>query len=875
MRHLLGIVAMTLAASSLMAVATLHVAENGSDNASGSEADPLATVAEAIGRSASGDTVLLRRGDTFREGGLNLGGNRTLGAYGDPGNPLPNISGSVIVEGLSPWDANPEVLTVSLSGLPGEVEQVYVDDAFMPLARYPNSGWLRTENSDSNNRIDDASLVEDPENGSGRWTGAQVRWRKWSWWYETRPIIGDNGNGSLMLGGSTSGGNRAVDSGYYIDNALEALDAHGEWFWDTGIDRLYLYPPEGVDPETMVVEVAVRADGIGVGAGSQVENIAFRHFTNRAINVGGQAIVSNCLFEHIGNDGITASWGAGGSTISGNIIRDVLGGAIVWNENPTGTTGTVFEGNLIQNAGVVRGLGGSGPWATGGIFISNGNGVVVRRNHIDGTGYAGITFNSDGMTAQENILRNTMLTLNDGAAIYCNSGRNTITGNVIINTRGDLDSTQPWTPLSHGIWVEFLSNFADSVITGNIVYGSDGHGIWHPNNFDCVISDNLLVSNRLRNLELSGSGGGSQRHVIENNVLVQGATGWLNEQAFENLRDWPEVFRACLGFEDDGTDFGSMSGTVFVRPEGVELVHYDYNQYHSISEWQNAEGAWADPSPTVVTGNAYFFLNDTFDAYTFTLPTGIAWENLDGDAVSGTLMLDELSGQVLMAESGDTSGLYDLFLASAEGFPDFPAPPIATHDTIFIQNKFGRDIEYPLDPRAVWYHVDGSPAGDRVKIGDNNSVALVIGGGDSGLFGAFSLLSESNLGRTFPDWATENGFSASVSPDVDNDGDGLPDVINHLMNHALGNRSTGDLQIREGHDDNEWFIRFPRRKFLLDVAANVQTSLTLGNSAEWNTATTIGESVITHPNPWTEWVELSIDVSGSQFFTRLTVSIEE
>ena len=101
----------------------------------------------------------------------------------------------------------------------------------------------------------------------------------------------------------------------------------------------------------------------------------------------------------------------------------------------------------------------------------------MRLNRFVDTGYAGIILGSDGQTVEKNVFVRTMGTLNDGAAIYTNCNASIIRDNIILDTIGDLWFSHEWWPLGHGIWPEFLSDFHDTVITGNTIYGSNGHGI--------------------------------------------------------------------------------------------------------------------------------------------------------------------------------------------------------------------------------------------------------------------------------------------------------------------------------------------------------------------------------------------------------------
>ncbi len=703
----------------LAEAAEYYVANGGSDGGTGTQAAPFATVAHALTVSSSGDTIYLQRGSVFREAGLSLGNGKTLTAYGDAANPLPVLAGSIVATNWTPWPTNNAIYRASLSSSLA-IEQVYVGGVRATLARYPNSGWLRTDSGSSDNTILDAELASHPQAAANRWVGAQVRWRKWSWWYETRPITGDNGSGTLTLGGATSGNNTGEGSGYYIDHSLAELDAPGEWFWDAANGLLYLYPPQGTDPAGLFVEAAYQPQGIAVGGGS-LQSIALRHYTNDAVSVGSPSSVSNCLIEHIGDVGIAGSWNAFGSTISGCTIRDILNVGLTWNENPAGTGGTIIERNRLDRIGAVPGLGGSGSWHAAGIILSNanesGSGVIVRLNRITETGYAGIILGADRQTVERNVFVRCMSTLNDGGAIYANAHNNIIRENIILDTIGDLDSSHPWTPLGHGIWIEFLSNFSGSQVTDNTVYGSGGNGLFLPNNFDCQIQNNVFISNRLSGLHLGGHENGrsdgqpNQNHTIQGNLLGMGARPWQASEP-ENLATWSMPDDHALSFTvhgDRDLDFGSMSGTTFLTTDGTDLIKDSSNTPYTIAAWQTAESDWADSAPSSVQGSGYLFINDTETPLQFPLPKGITWQNLAGANVGADIQINPFRSVVLLATNGDTSGLSGSILASQQG----NSAPVASAQNVTTPVNTPRAITLLAsdpDGDALTYSLVAQPA---------------------------------------------------------------------------------------------------------------------------------------------------------------------
>ncbi len=653
---------------------TLHVSASGSNANDGSREAPYATVQFALAASRAGDLIRLERGSVFRESGLVAGAGRKLDAYGDARDPLPVISGSRLLHNWREAEDVPGAWETHFHATVSEGEpSLYVEGQRQPLARFPNEGWLRVDEGTTTGRIVDAELRAGPV---GDWGGGNVRWRKWSWWYETRPILSDSGEGALRLGGgSPIPGLTGIDSGYFIDNHPDALDAPGEWYWDEEGNRLLLIPPGGGDPAGLRVELAVAADGLRL-ENAEIRNVVIRHYTHHGISVAGTSRIEDCRIEDIWDNAIAGTWSAGGSVVRGNTIRDILNVAIAWNENPAGSGGTRIEGNHIERSGMVPGMGGSGPWHAAGVIVSNApfgaQGVHLHRNRIEETGYAGIILGSDGQTVTQNVIRRAMSTLNDGAGIYTNCSYSFIRENVILDTEGDLESSHPWTPLGAGIWLEFLENFHHSEVENNTVYGSGGDGLFIPNNFDCTIRGNIFLSNLHGGMAIGGhedgrsDGRNEQRHHFEDNLVGIGALPW-EPQEERNLAPWGPRDDACLIFkthDDRDLDFGSMTETTFLTPDGEDLVVSTGHREYSLAAWQEEESAWADAEPRTLTGEGYLFINDTATEMDFPLPSATAWRTLAGEPAGDTVRLAPFRSRVLLSESGVVSGLPGYLLAS-------------------------------------------------------------------------------------------------------------------------------------------------------------------------------------------------------------------
>jgi parallel beta-helix repeat protein len=625
-----------------------HVAPGGVNGAAGTEAEPLETVAHAVTRAGAGDRILLRSDGTYQVTNLDVGSGLEITAYGNGADPI--LTASFEVDLPDTWAQNNQVRTGTVAE---RVLACYVDGRFVPLARYPNEGFLRIDNDDDPDRIVDSDLSQRPGVVAGRWTGAQVRWRRWSWWWETRPVDNHSAVDTLELGEEGRFQDPFSDpgSGYFIDNDLDELDAPGEWFWGGG--TLYLYPPDWADPGNMVVTV-VTTDETGVmTGGSSFSNVQFQRFAGTALQIGRPATVEGCTFAEIETDAVRFTWDSQPFTIRNSIFRDVRNIAISGWADLSDPAGSLIERNLFLRIGTQRGYGGSGSWHAAGVILGNVNGAVFRLNRMVDTGYAGIILGSDGQTVERNVFVRTMGTLNDGAAVYTNCNASIIRENIILDTLGDMETSHPWWPLGHGIWPEFLSDFRDTQIVDNSIYGSNGHGIMLPNNFTCTLSGNNVVDNRRAGLGLSGDAGDQQDHVISGNTLTAVSPTRRIDRP-ENLSHWwlppyEEPVPVSLEY-DPALDYGLMTATTFIaavadagviRPEGE-------SELDNLAAWL-AAASWADDTDSrVVRANAILLFNDTEASADMQVPPG-NWTYPDGTAAGTSVSIDPFRSVVLVS----------------------------------------------------------------------------------------------------------------------------------------------------------------------------------------------------------------------------------
>jgi parallel beta-helix repeat protein len=634
----------------------------------------LKTLVVAVQKVTPGDIILLRRGDIFRESVEILTKNIEVNAYGQADKPLPVISGAIQITGFKPFRDN-----IYVAETDTDIGYLFVENELMTIARYPNEGWLRTtywedtripENATAeqlakpNSIIDCQELTQFPNNSNNFWVGANIRWRHHSWWFETREVVGYDPTGRLYINDRSflireprKGAQKGW--GFYLDNKLELLDSPGEWYFDKEQKRVYLYPKNEKNPNELLVEGSVISKGLYISDGV-VQNIRFQHQQDMGLEIDGVSIVQYCEFEGIGRDAKVSERGAGGaalhaksnvrkSRISHNTFENNYNKAIDWWQNPDDTTGSVIERNIVNNTGVVPGYGGSGSWHAVAILIGRGRHVHVQYNEINSSGYVGILFGSEGNFAEYNVINNAMCTLNDGGAIYTNCSRSTIRYNIITNTRGGLESSGSWANISHGIWPEFLREYRETIIEYNTVTGSGGDGIFLPNNYNCIVRNNICYNNERYQFLVIGHEGRGQLN-IEQNHLISGNVFYAAKPTQNTI------------YFDDRNDYGTMKDNYYFKPFSDKLIHEGKNwpgmgvhEHFTLEEWQE-KFEWADTSPKTdfqktigaEKDNSEIFTNDTEKRKTIWLNG--KWRNLNGEAVTGSFILEPFTSRILIKE---------------------------------------------------------------------------------------------------------------------------------------------------------------------------------------------------------------------------------
>ena len=545
--------------SSVLAT-TYHVSPNGNDGSNGtSPGTAWRTITRVQQVSASlqpGDQILFERSGSY-PGHLILNSSGSgsqpivVGAYGS--GTLPEISGATLITGWTLHQGNIWKASVARS-----VKYVRVNGALMTLARYPNTGWLRV-NTASTTSLNSTSL----DQANGHWNGARLVLRSTNWCYENAEIS-NHANSTLSFPAITyNPGNHQW--GFFVCNKLSELDSPGEWYHDAATGMLYLWAPSNADPNTRQVQASVHENGVEVGWEKHhitIRDLAFRGQCWAGVYNGGGANVNitGCTFEW-SYHGIR-SYGSYGN-YSGNTLRNTFASSMGILDHHT-----TIENNTIEDIALIPGLGESF-WGYYGMYASGADNVV-RGNIITRTGNSGL-FIGGSPLVEKNIIRQCLMTVNDGGGIYWDSADGaTIQDNIISDVEGNMESVASDyainDPLGHGIYFG-NSEIHNIIVRRNTVSSCSSAGIHVDHTMvssGIQVRDNVLYDNDIQlsltdQSNVNGPGATAPYYVANYNDMYSGNTLYcLNKEQ-----------RCVQQYHTHGTalvDFGTFTNNRYFNP---------------------------------------------------------------------------------------------------------------------------------------------------------------------------------------------------------------------------------------------------------------------------------------------------------------------
>lgn len=635
---------------------TYYVSPNGNDSNNGTSiATPWKTIGKVNTRQLfAGDQILFEKNGTYR-------GNLVINYSGAVGNPIlvssygsgddPILSGSQLTSNWIVHQGNIWKTQISSS----QVIHLFFNDSLMTIARFPNNGWLRNDQG-SNSQINDSELNQP----SGYWNGSTLVIRSTGWSYDTAKVFSYDPGVLNFRPISPNLGNRTW--GYFIRNKFEELDLPGEWFFNPTQSTLYFYPPNGVNPNDVQIEIVTNnlsTNATGVRVPWQRNNIVIENLTLSRYGYAGVAtsganniIIRNCKIDQC-DEGIRVY--GNNQTISNNeitrctkiAINSVSGGGLSGYGN-----NNIIEDNNIENCSIYVGLGQSN-WGYFGLGATGFNNII-RRNRIVNIGYIALSFEENAIV-ENNYIERACSILNDGSGIaFDNTDGAIIRNNIVISTIGNVESCATnWTgcdPKGKGIYFGNIRN-RNVLVEGNTVAYCNGAGIWFDHTMLSQgnrLINNTLFGNNLYQLGISDYSNYNGPGAVSPFVIQQYADQSITGNIFYST-DVSQKTMYHINRWFSGVDFARFDSNYYVNPfDTTSIQVWDIagggaSLNYSLSQWRLVRGDDSLSSnhpylPESQLSDHILVYNPSLSTQNISLPPGI-WRDLYGNNYQSSIEL--------------------------------------------------------------------------------------------------------------------------------------------------------------------------------------------------------------------------------------------
>ncbi len=203
--------------------------------------------------------------------------------------------------------------------IPAGLELFYAGKP-MPLAQYPNEGWLRitaTPAGQQGGRF----TCDDPR--LKRWAQARDVWVHgyWTWdWADSyeKVVSVDPDKGEIITAEPHGVYGYTVGKRFRVLNLLEELDAPGEWYLDRDTGMLYFYPPDEGSGELMVSVLETPLVALNGVSHVKIQGVIFEVCRGVGVEVqgGARVTIAGCTFRNIGTVGVVINGGAEHKVVS-------------------------------------------------------------------------------------------------------------------------------------------------------------------------------------------------------------------------------------------------------------------------------------------------------------------------------------------------------------------------------------------------------------------------------------------------------------------------------------------------------------------------------------------------------------------------------
>jgi hypothetical protein len=409
-----------------------YVSNSGDDDNDGLTPETAwATLSKVASMNIDGDSVLLKRGDTFIPVKFNVATNLKIGAYGSGANPL--INGLYEVTGFT--QVNDSLYSkVITTGYP---QYLIFNNSLREKGSFPRTGYYLLDNVSGDNLT--ASELD-----GYNFTGGEIVVDFNQWSVGTNPINSHDGstvNATIYgFGYIPKAGNP-----FTVQNHPSIFRQIGDWAYIH--DTLFVHSENDISNHSIKISLCDTLFSVRENGSVSINNVDIIGIDNllfESDSYGGIIKIdnSNIRFTTFLFHGRARE---GGIFVNNSEFTDIIGqGFRILGWSPSTKPDTIiFKNNVIKRWGLVRGLGNFlDSWLAMVALGGSNNYCEFSNNRIDSMAYNGISAAASvGKTKIfNNYISNTNLRTIDGGAIHIGPGEGTndtifVYNNICDNTR--------------------------------------------------------------------------------------------------------------------------------------------------------------------------------------------------------------------------------------------------------------------------------------------------------------------------------------------------------------------------------------------------------------------------------------------------------
>ncbi len=357
----------------------------------------------------------------------------------------------------------------------------------MPIARWPNSGYARTDRVDQIDRKIVFS-VKDKDTAAYR-TERDLRvggYFKYDWADEKLQVEKIDAEGRIHFAGAQPAFGAEINKRVFFENALADIDAPGEWQIDRLSGLVYFLPPHPLQSDEVAVSQGVSGLVMKRAVNVEVRDLGFEDFRGEGVLLEDvdNVILGNLLVRNVGTNGVSVY---GVNTLIEGVEINNTGAAGL--SLVGGDRKTLQPGLLVARKCTITQVGRLQKTYTPAVSLY-GVGNTVEDSVLRGGPHAAIIFHGNDHQIRRNLIEDFVQETDDAGAIYTGrdwTERGTVIEQNVIRNIGSAD-------LHYGAHAIYLDDQASGIIVKNNLISHAGRGVFIGGGRDNTVSNNIFAN---------------------------------------------------------------------------------------------------------------------------------------------------------------------------------------------------------------------------------------------------------------------------------------------------------------------------------------------------------------------------------------------